>query len=436
MTLKPNGLIKEFTPYTRVLDMTGTQAASGWTQTGSSGTASIADRSDAGYDSANGLEFIQGDNTGTYKVQYNHYNASGYDLSKGDLFTMSVLWEGLPSRWTAGSSGTIFIYMSSDGSNTFTNYVNTTLLGGTTTGLPIYGRNVFSWRKSDMTPTLSINWSSVKNIRLTLNTASATDRCIVQGLWLNRKASPKVAITFDDGFSDFITAASIANARDIPFTSFIIHDLIGNTPTYMTEAEVAALAAAHPRNQISGHNVNTLWDSADYGLADVTAAINWLKERDYDWEYYAYPGGGWNPNVQDVMRKLGIKCARSLRGISYVAGPPTLYQTRISSELVSPSIGGMPDWYQVNASPLNSLQTLTQCKASVDLAIQRGESVIFYGHKLGAVADTTTWVTSDYTALCDYIQLKQNQGLIQAVNMKELYAMLTTRSRQASVTRV
>lgn len=44
-----------------------------------------------------------------------------------------------------------------------------------------------------------------------------------------------------------------------------------------------------------------------------------------------------------------------------------------------------------------------------------------YGHKLGAVADSLTWVTADYDALMAYIGLKQQQGLIEAVTIPQFY---------------
>jgi hypothetical protein len=231
-----------------------------------------------------------------------------------------------------------------------------------------------------------------------------------------------VAVTFDDGYSDCITAASTANAQGIPFTAYIIYDLIDNTPTYMSEAEVATLSTVNNgMNAICGHNAGFPWSTADFGETMIEENIAWLKARGYNWEHYAYPGGGFNPGVWEVLRKNGILTGRTLRGISYDAGPPTQYASRVSYECISTQVVGIPDLYQINASPLSSSSTLVQSKAALDTAIKKGESIIFYGHKLGGAADSVTWVTSDYDDLMAYIGQKVKAGLIEAVSIPDFY---------------
>jgi hypothetical protein len=56
--------------------------------------------------------------------------------------------------------------------------------------------------------------------------------------------------------------------------------------------------------------------------------------------------------------------------------------------------------------------TLVQAKAVIDQAIAWGCAVTFYGHDLGAAADSSTWVTADYIELLDYIATKRSLGLI------------------------
>ena len=78
---------------------------------------------------------------------------------------------------------------------------------------------------------------------------------------------------------------------------------------------------------------------------------------------------------------------------------------------------------------MSSVITLANSKAAVDVAIAKGEAIIFYGHKLGAVADTATWTTADFTALCDYLQLKQAQGLIECLTMPNFYRTYSGQAR-------
>jgi len=223
-----------------------------------------------------------------------------------------------------------------------------------------------------------------------------------------------VAVTFDDGNAGMSPLVPTANSYGVPFTSFIIPEFIDQGLS-MTTANLATIAS-NPLNAICGHNDNTLWDdTVDYGMAEVANTVAWLKARGYEWQYYAYPGGGFNSDVWNVMQANGIVFARTLRGISYTAGPPTQYASRVSYEGISTQVDEVPDLYQVNASPLNNSMTLAQSKTALDTAIKKGESIIFYGHKLGGAVDSLTWLTTDFDALMAYIGQKQRQGLIEAV---------------------
>lgn len=408
----------------RLLDFGTGQGASSWTNVSSTGTFSITDNPGKGLlGSTNGVKFTQSLADATYLVRAYLYNASGWDCSGSNIWTLAALWEELPSRWRVGSSGTLEIAISSDAANTYTNFKLLTLLNSTTTGLPVYGQNVMSWTNADWTGTGgTIDYSNITNIRLRLSTASATDSVTFQGLWNGRKSNPMVAVTFDDGYSDCITAAATANAQNVPFTAYIIPSLVDNTPTYMSESEVATLSTVNNgMNAICGHNAEFPWSSADFGAQVISENVAWLKERGYGWQHYAYPGGGFNPGVWHVLRNNGILSGRTLRGITYDAGPPVQYGSRVSYECDSAQVIGTPDMYQINASPLSSSSTLVQAKAALDTAILKGESIIFYGHKLGGAADSVTWVTSDYNELMAYIGLKQSQGLVEAVTIPDYY---------------
>lgn len=408
---------------TRLLDFKGAQSASNWVDVSSTGTFTITDNPGKGVvGSTNGVKFTQSDNSATRLVRAYYFDTNGWDCSDSDLWTLSCLWDEIPSRWKVGTNGAIELTISSDATpGTFTNFKLITLLNGTVTGLVTYGKNAMSWSNSDWTGSGgTINYASIKNVRLRFNTSSATDSITFTGLWNGRKSNPMVSVSFDDANAGDVAAAATANSYGVPFTSFIIPEFIGQGSS-MTQADLDTISA-NPLNAICGHNDAKLWDDTDdYGMAEVGNTVAWLKERGYEWQYYAYPGGGFSPDVWDVMRAHGILFGRTLRGISYDAGPPTQYASRVSYEGISTQVDGIPDPLQVNASPLNNSMTLATSKAALDTAIKKGESIIYYGHKLGAVTDSLTYVTSDFDALMAYIGQKQDEGLIEAVNIPEFY---------------
>lgn len=431
----PNGRIKSAHPFAevRLLDFEGSQAAANWVDVTSTGTPSKADAPQYGIDSTNALQITQSLADATYLARYRFYNASGWDCSKSDQFTIAIQYPDghLPSRQRVGSSGTLELAMSSDGDGVFTNNALVTLGGGGTfCGVPEMGRNVWTWNRSDMSAGGTINWSSVKNIRLRLNTASATDTMIIQGLWCGRRASPVVSIVFDDGWASAGLGASeactIANAAGIKLTLSVIPALsdASDGSTYLAAAEIASIFAAG--NSITVHGtgpsgVGDLTDYADSGLAHVASQQEWCRVRGYDYQHYVYPGGAFNDDVLRVMRTLGMKTARTLSGISYDAGPPVQYASRGSYYGFTPHIAGMPDWLRMNACPLNNVLTLTQVFTEVDKAIKKGEGIILYGHKLGGAADSLTFVTSDFTSLIAGLALRQRYGLCDVLTVPQMF---------------
>lgn len=445
MSITPNGRIKTHpNAEVRLLDFAGTQAAANWVDVTSTGTASKADAPAYAIDSTNALQITQSLADATYLARYRFYNASGWDCSKSDVFTLAFTYppDHLPSRQRVGSSGTLEVAFSSDGDGVFTNNLLITLGGGGTyCGLPEMGRNVFSWNVSDMTPGGTINRASIKNIRVRLNTASATDTIILQGLWCGRRSNPVISIIFDDGWASAGLGASeactIANAAGIQLTLSVIPDLSDTSDgsTYLSATEIAAIFAAG--NSITVHGtgpsgVGDLTDYADAGYAHVASQQEWCRVRGYDYQHYVYPGGAFNADVLAVMRSLGMRTARSLAGISYDAGPPVQYASRGSYYCNGTQIGGMPNWLSMNACPLNNQLTLAQVQAEVDRAIKKGESLILYGHKLGGAADSLTFVTSDFTSLMAYLARKRREGLCDIMTTPQMFDAYESRKRPAA----
>lgn len=424
-------------PGTLILDPGGNAAAANWVEASSTGAPAKAATGPAGalteLGIADAVQFEQKNPTAGSLIHGSWYlhNASGWNFGDANVqITMGVTWPDRLARWISGNATNLELLISSDaGAGAFTNYKGITMFNGTVTGTNFQGRAPTVWTGANMTMTGgTLDWTSIKNIRFRVYSNGAQERVWFQGLWINRRANPCVVVSLDDGNAEAVSAASVANACGIPLTLYVIPELVGASGAYLTEGQIATLAAAG--NAVAGHSqftwpdrLQTIGEAAM--LAELRVIQEWLRARGYLWQHYAYPGGQFNGEIMRIMREAGFLSARSIRGQTYVAGPPEQWSAGGSYEGVKSSLAGVPDWYQLMASPLAVSQSLANAKAALDTAIARGESLIYYGHKIGAVADSVTWTTSDWTALMDYIALKVSQGLVDVMTIDQYYRAYT-----------
>lgn len=213
---------------------------------------------------------------------------------------------------------------------------------------------------------------------------------------------PCVLIGFDDGWATSYTAAfPEAQKRAIPLSHFLIASTIG-TAGYITAAQAQAMAAAG--DYLGLHGV-ARWGDDPSLIASDKAGLMALGLSDC--EHAAYPEGAigdgttWRA-TEAAMTAAGVKTAR-------LTGPAT------------PTLRRFGDMLALTAYPLNNSMTLAQAKAVVDTAISSNGTVIFYAHKIAGVADSLTWVTSDWIALLDYIFDKRMAGSIDVKTIKQWY---------------
>lgn len=210
-------------------------------------------------------------------------------------------------------------------------------------------------------------------------------------------ARPTVMITLDDGWDTGYSIGFVqAQKRGIPLTHYLIAEEIG-TAGNVTLAQVQEMRAA---GDYLGMHGTDRWDLDVTRIATCAAALQALG---IDTAHAAYPEGqiGYGTNwlaTEAALSAAGVKTARLAGGSS-------------------PTLRKVGDPYALTSFPLAAGTTLAAAKAAVDLAVTSGGTVIFYGHKFGAVADSLTWVTADYTALLDYIAQKRFDGLIDVTTI-------------------
>lgn len=210
---------------------------------------------------------------------------------------------------------------------------------------------------------------------------------------------PTVILTMDDGWaSSYTIGHAEAQKRGLPLTHYLIASLL-NTANYITSAQAATMLAAG--DYLGLHGV-ARWDTNTALIASDAAALAALG---IDTKHAAYPEGqiGYGTDWQateTALTAVGVETARLAGG-------------------ASPTLRTVGDPLALTSYPLNNTMSLAQAKAAVDTAISSGGTVIFYGHKFDAAADSLTWVTSDWQSLLDYIKQKRIEGSLDVSTIAE-----------------
>lgn len=141
---------------------------------------------------------------------------------------------------------------------------------------------------------------------------------------------PRVAVTFDDGYKDNLTAAAPALEEfGIPFTVFVVPAYVkSGNPYYLTLAELKRLAEV-PGCTIGSHGMNHYHLAAleaPQALAELKDSRAWLQDhlgRPVD--TVAYPFGSANRRVMAAAAEAGYRvgaCSRT--GVNGPRRPPLM----------------------------------------------------------------------------------------------------------------
>lgn len=213
-----------------------------------------------------------------------------------------------------------------------------------------------------------------------------------------------VTFSCDDGRAEqFVLMRPILDTYGWAADAYIICDQVDGTgpPTLggmgaMTVAQCQQLQQvnrwgirAHASTAAIHDAVGGLTAIATTALLDIEFAAEkkWFHDHDlYGGDFIAYPQGTYNPTV--------LAHAKRFFTSGRAAGT-------FAQELYPPG-----DRMRVRSVVLSSGISLAAVKILVDRAFSYGGWLNVVVHKLGATADSLTWVTSDFASLCAYIAAK------------------------------
>jgi peptidoglycan/xylan/chitin deacetylase (PgdA/CDA1 family) len=126
-----------------------------------------------------------------------------------------------------------------------------------------------------------------------------------------------VSLTFDDTFQTHALAGKLLEQRGWRGTFFVNAPRIGAGPTYMTLAQVQALALAG--HEIGGHTLDhpdltTL--TPDRAREEICGDRARLTALGFDPPNFAYPFGAYDADLEALARSCGYSSARAIGGLS------------------------------------------------------------------------------------------------------------------------
>lgn len=257
----------------------------------------------------------------------------------------------------------------------------------------------------DGTPNFSNDWLST---RLLIQSATQDiRRYSIDGIGLvNQSTKPKarIIITLDDNTdTGYSIGHEEAYSRGIPLT----HYIISNSVDDVGHSTTAQLNLMKSRGDYIGVHGNSQWYPNINTLS--TDIINLRNQGIADLSHGAWPEGvfGYGNEPEKIIKQAKNLGLKSIRKTS--AGGNGCFDPRYQE------MGALP------AKSLGSSLSLSQAKTFVDRAIESGGTIIFYGHKFGSFSDSTTWVTSDWISLLDYLVEKRELDLLDCMTIKQMY---------------
>lgn len=217
---------------------------------------------------------------------------------------------------------------------------------------------------------------------------------------------PKCLIVFDDGNeAQYSTAFKYMQNLGLTGTLYVNGYNIGTNGVLTVDelkemAEAGWIIASHCYDH---EDLTTVSDAEiEY---QISSAINFLTGIGLSDGALnlAYPGGYYNDNVIEIMKKLGVLTGRSTNG-----------------ELIY-TLNGV-DFYRLPSYTILNTTSVSTVKGYVDSAVQSGSTIILLFHNIAPVSiDNYVYTDTNFKEILDYIY---STG-IECLNINQLYLQAT-----------
>ncbi|HET8813485.1 MAG TPA: polysaccharide deacetylase family protein [Solirubrobacterales bacterium] len=209
---------------------------------------------------------------------------------------------------------------------------------------------------------------------VTASSGSLSDQAILN---VEAGAPTIVSLTFDDGRADQIQAAHLLSERGMAGTFFVITGRVG-AAGYLSLAELESMAAAgHEIGDHTVNHLNLLNVNREEAERQVCNARVQLEAWGFEVRSFAYPQGGSNPEIEEVVENCNLNSAR------------------IASDLVSPgACSGCA--YAETIPPKNPYKIRTPDSVKSDTSLAELKGLVNQAQEHGG-----GWVPVVFHRVCD-----------------------------------
>lgn len=226
---------------------------------------------------------------------------------------------------------------------------------------------------------------------------------------------PMIVFGFDDGLANTVNVAKpTMDTYGFKGTAYIISSLVGSSATYMTTSEITTLynAGWDICNHTKTHQQNVLpTDTLANCTTEIQDCTNYIVAQGWNRRgsayHFAAPYG-----EQTYYNATNYRNAITAAGMITARGT----QEGVQAPFVD-------DGFALRCLlPDGSAETLASQQNRIKAAIGAGGSVLLLFHSIVTPADASTkWTPANFTALCQFVYLLKEAGIVDVVTMTEWY---------------